>query len=132
MKIGEFVTLLHTTKDTVRHYEELNLLTPAWSNNYREYGEKEISDFGVIIELKEYGLSLKDIQILFDLKRAFHCGDQNFITQVYDKLTAHVNDLRQQEEELHSRRIKLENELTAIRGLIPYSLNSGPDNEGKS
>lgn len=127
MRIGEFVTLMHTTKDTVRHYEELNLLSPAWSNNYREYGEKEISDFNVIVELKEYGLSLKDIQILFDLKHAFHCSDKEFITQVYNKLMAHVDDLKQQEEELHNRRVKLEQELAMIGGLIRSPLDKGSD-----
>ncbi len=41
MKIGEFVTLLQTTKDTVRHYEELNLITPKWNKIIRNLGEKE-------------------------------------------------------------------------------------------
>ncbi|WP_400243253.1 MerR family transcriptional regulator [Niallia sp. JL1B1071] len=118
MKIGEFVTLLNTTKDTVRHYEELNLLTPSWQNNKKEYSEKEILDFQVVKELKEYGFTLKDIQLIFSLKQALGCGDKQLIGQVYQVLTSQLDKLLQEEEELRERRLILENEVKKLKDLI--------------
>ncbi len=114
MRIGKFVELLNTTKDTVRHYEDLNLVTPKWENHHKEYGEKEILNFHVVKELQEYGLSLKDIQIIFNLKEAYQCGDKKLIHQVLEQLTDHVNNLRKEEEEVRRRRIALENKLKEI------------------
>ena len=118
MRIGQFVTLLNTTKDTVPHYEELNLLTPTWKNNYKEYGEKEVLNFEVVKELKDYGLTLKEIQMLFNLKQAFGCGDKQLITQFIENLTDHLEKLRQEEQEIHNRRIMLENEIGNLKELI--------------
>ncbi len=118
LKIGEFVNLLNTTKDTVRHYENLKFITPKWINNNKEYGEKEVMNFQVVKELKEYGLTLKEIQIIFNLKDAYQCGDKELINQVFGQLTSHLNRLRKEEEELSKRRITLENEIEKIRDLI--------------
>lgn len=118
LKIGEFVKLLNTTKDAVRHYENLKFITPRWINNNKEYGEKEVLNFQVVKELKGYGLTLKEIQIIFNFKDAYHCGDKELINQVFGQMTSHLNRLRQEEEELTKRRITLENEVEKLRGLI--------------
>ena len=118
LRIGEFVNLLNTTKDTVRHYENLKFITPKWINKNKEYGEKEVLNFQVVQELKGYGLKLKEIQIIFNLKEAFHCGDKELINQVFGQLTGQLDRLRKQEEEISKRRIMLENELEKIRDLI--------------
>ncbi|MGE7889320.1 MerR family transcriptional regulator [Bacillus cereus] len=118
MRIGEFVTLLHTTKDTVRHYEDLNLIVPTRTNNRKEYSEKEILDFQVIIELKEMGLSLKDIQLLFELKGLLGCGDKKLIDEIVAKLTNHVDSLLLEEENIRNRRIQLQKKLSEIKKLL--------------
>ena len=118
MKIGEFVNLLNTTKDTVRHYENLKFITPKWINNNKEYGEKEVLNFQVVKELKEYGLTLKQIQIIFNLKDANQCGDKELINKVFGQLTSHLNRLRKEEEELSKRKKTLENQIEKIRDLI--------------
>lgn len=110
--------LLHTTKDTVRHYEDLNLIVPDRLNNRKEYREKEILDFQVIIELKEMGLSLKDIQLLFELKNSLGCGDKKLIDEVLDKLTNHIDFLRREEENIRKRRIQLQSKLEEIKKLL--------------
>ncbi|MCH1624849.1 MerR family transcriptional regulator [Ferdinandcohnia quinoae] len=118
MRIGEFITLLNTTKDTIRHYEELNLLTPIRKGNYREYGEKDILDFQVIVELKSMGLSLKDIQLLFELKKALGCGDHMLVKEVYHQLKNHVEKFRQEEEEIYHRRTQLQQEVEKLRAFL--------------
>ncbi|TMU85815.1 MerR family transcriptional regulator [Bacillus sp. BHET2] len=118
MKIGEFVTLLQTTKDTVRHYEELNLITPKWNKHYKEYSEKEVLDFQVVRELKEYGLSLSEIQLIFSLKDAYSCGDKELVNKVFDQLNIHLDTLQKEEAELRRRRIALEKQMEEIRDII--------------
>ncbi|WP_404450668.1 MerR family transcriptional regulator [Virgibacillus necropolis] len=69
-----FIEKVQTTKDTVRHYEELNLLEPSWSNKRRIYGEKDIGDFEAIKEMQALDLSLREIQMMFEVKRSNGCG----------------------------------------------------------
>ncbi|KQL51470.1 6-phosphogluconolactonase [Heyndrickxia shackletonii] len=118
MRIGEFIAYLNTTKDTVRHYEDLQLLTPKWKGSMKDYGEKEIQDYQVIKEFKSLGLSLKEIQLLFKLKHSFGCGDSQFINEVVIQLTNHLEVLRQEEEEIKNRRIQLEKQLDEIKELL--------------
>jgi DNA-binding transcriptional MerR regulator len=41
MQIRDFVALLNTTRETVRHYEDLHLLTPVRRNNRRNTGKRK-------------------------------------------------------------------------------------------
>ncbi|WP_406686636.1 MerR family transcriptional regulator [Rossellomorea vietnamensis] len=118
MKIGEFVSMLNTTKDTVRHYEDLQLITPTWNKHFREYSEKDVLNFQVVRELKEYGLSLNDIQLIFSLKEAHSCGDKELVNKVVEQLSLHLHKLQTEEEELRVRRKTLESEMEQIRSLL--------------
>lgn len=53
---GQFATLCHSTKDTLRH-DELGLLKPqhAGKNGYRYYNAKQFLQFEMIRFLKEKG-----------------------------------------------------------------------------
>lgn len=116
MQIGAFVALLNTTKETVRHYEDLGLLTPARAANGRRlYGEREILNFKVIRELKALGLGLKEIQLLFELKAAYGCGDQRLIQEVTAQLSDHLAALRREEAELRQRIENLEGQLQLLQ-----------------
>ena len=62
-RIGEFARVNGVTKHTLIHYDDIGLLTPAITeeNGYRYYIDKQYSDFSNISQLKELGLSLKEI-----------------------------------------------------------------------
>lgn len=64
---GEFCKLCDTTKDTLFHYEKLNLLKPVKiaDNGYRYYVYDQLDLFLNISLLKGIGLSLKQIQMYF-------------------------------------------------------------------
>lgn len=64
LKNGEFARLCNTTKDTLFHYDRLDLLKPAViaPNGYRYYGVNQIYFFDLIATLKEVGLSLEEIK----------------------------------------------------------------------
>jgi len=60
---GEFARLCKTTKATLFHYDQENLLKPKHvsENGYRRYGVEQFFDFDMITMLKETGSSLKEI-----------------------------------------------------------------------
>lgn len=61
---GEFAKLCKTTKATLFHYDQENLLKPKYvsKNGYRHYGVEQFFDFDMITMLRETGSSLKEIK----------------------------------------------------------------------
>lgn len=61
---GEFAALCKTSKATLFHYDQLDLLKPKHvsANGYRCYGVEQFFDFGMISLLKETGSSLEEIK----------------------------------------------------------------------
>ena len=63
-KSGEFARLCHTTKETLRHYERMGVLSPAVraSNGYRLYSLMQIADFSLVSALRGAGLTLAEVR----------------------------------------------------------------------
>lgn len=61
---GEFMKLTHTTKKTLRYYNEHDILKPAkvTEEGYRLYTDKELAQMQQILLLKYLGFSLSDIR----------------------------------------------------------------------
>lgn len=61
---GQFARLCRTTKDTLRHYEDIGLLTPAFTaeNGYKNYLPDQVMDFMLISSLRDAGCSLADVK----------------------------------------------------------------------
>lgn len=66
--IGEMATLLGITSKTLRHYHKIGLLDDPQrdSNNYRLYTIDQLEAIQRILRLKSFGLSLKQIKIIFE------------------------------------------------------------------
>lgn len=64
LKAGEFARLCRTTKETLRHYEDIGLLAPAAraDNGYKLYSLIQLADFLFISSLRGAGLSLGKIK----------------------------------------------------------------------
>lgn len=114
MRIGEFIALAGTTKDTIRHYEDLGLIESKGADGKRNYTEKHLADYYAIQELKGYGVKLRDIQSIFKLKRDHGCGNTELIKEVGDSLKLQLEALREEEKELHNRIRNLEEVLEQI------------------
>lgn len=69
MRIGEFSKSNHTTIDTVRHYIEMNLITPQKLGSQFDFDNRCQQDFDDVIRLKSLGFSLQAIQTIFIFKR---------------------------------------------------------------
>lgn len=64
MKVGQISSKTGVSRDTVRLYEKLGLLTnvtrPHEYNNYKEYGEENVFRIGMIKEMQRIGLTLRE------------------------------------------------------------------------
>jgi len=67
---GELAQLLNITKYMIRHYEQQQLIQPAFIdvNGYHMYGEAEVYAMSHILLLKELGFSLKEIKNILEKK----------------------------------------------------------------
>ncbi|OOB78285.1 MAG: hypothetical protein BEN19_00840 [Epulopiscium sp. Nuni2H_MBin003] len=61
---GEFATICNTTKETLRHYKNLELFCPRYvdDNGYSYYDVEQFYDFYIISILKKTGTPLKKIK----------------------------------------------------------------------
>ncbi|SRR5579884_3673593 len=67
LKIGEFSRLGQVTIRTLRHYDDLGLLKPAYidpENDYRYYTLEQLPRLNRIVALKDLGLTLEQIATL--------------------------------------------------------------------
>ena len=126
MRIGEFISRMETTKDTVRHYEELNLLQPERIGSRKEYGDREMEDFQVVRELKAMGFCLKDIAGLFEHKRNLGCGNALLLKAVLEKMTVQIQQLKREEEGLRLRRLSLEEEQKQLKLAMAMHKKTSP------
>ena len=72
LSVGEFAKLCSTTKETLRHYKNINLLTPKYTekNGYNYYDVEQYYNFHVISILKMAGVPLKTIKYFHDFNNA--------------------------------------------------------------
>lgn len=78
-RIGDLSRMFGITPRTLRYYEELGLLNPDHrglngNQGHRSYDDKDIIRLKRIQQLKDYGLSLAEIQELFRLAREDRSG----------------------------------------------------------
>ena len=118
MKIGEFIKAVNTTKDTVRHYEDLKLIQPSWKGSVKDYKDKDINDFMAIKEMKDMGLNLKDIQVIFEVKRNFGCGSPSLLSNIKQKLHHQLYALQEEEKEIKKKKLNLQETLKELDQLI--------------
>ena len=70
--IGQFSIMFQMNKKTLRYYDEIGLFKPAFineNNQYRYYGEEQISIMKEIIRLKNIGISLDEIKEIINSKK---------------------------------------------------------------
>jgi DNA-binding transcriptional MerR regulator len=65
--IGELAEEFDTTLRTIRHYEELGLISPARSGQQRVYAERDRVRLRLILRGKRLGFGLDEIAHILDL-----------------------------------------------------------------
>ncbi|QIK51367.1 MerR family transcriptional regulator [Jeotgalibaca porci] len=67
MRMNDVVIRTGLSKDTIRYYEKLGLVSPSRDEYARRYNEKDIERLSHIQKLKHLDYSLKEIQQLVEL-----------------------------------------------------------------
>lgn len=91
--IAEVADEFAITHRTVRHYEELNLISPERRGTARIYHRRERTRLNLILRGKRLGFPLEEIRTIIDL---------------YDEPTGQASQLRYVLDQIHERRERLE------------------------
>ncbi len=104
--IQEIARLAGTTSRTLRHYDDIGLLTPSRiaHNGYRHYDEAALVRLQRILLLRELGLGLPQIGEVLDRERSEASA-----------LEAHLAWLRQEQNRLTRQIASVENTITALK-----------------
>ena len=109
LTISEFASLRGITAETLRHYDRIGLLKPAFtdsSTGYRYYSILQYEQLSTILELRQMGMSLSEIRSFFE-DRNPHSALQ-LLTERKLVLQAEIQKLRQLEEAVSSKISHLE------------------------
>jgi len=99
--IGQIAEEFAITHRTVRHYEELNLISPERRGTARIYRRRERTRLNLILRGKRLGFPLEEIRTIIDL---------------YDEPTGQGSQLRYVLDQIHDRRGHLERRRRDRRG----------------
>ena len=104
MYLKEFIQKENTTRDTVRHYIYLNLLTPARKGRNYWFTENECDIFEAVKEFQDLGFSLqeiKEIKKLHDESCSTEKQRKQNLKLIAEKITtisAKINKLKMQKK----------------------------------
>lgn len=112
LKIGEFSKMAKITVSALRYYDKMGLLQPVFTDedsSYRYYSEEQLADVLRIVELREIGLSIREI-------RAVLRGDDLAPVLEHRKI-----EIEQELSALYGQQKKLEALLREPNGETRYS-----------
>ena len=104
MYLKEFMQKENTTRDTVRHYIYLNLITPARKGRNYWFTENECDIFEAVKEFQDLGFSLqeiKEIKKLHDESCSTEKQRKQNLKLIAEKITtisAKINKLKMQKK----------------------------------
>lgn len=100
--IGEVSKIYHLNSDTIRHYEEIGLISPYRAHNgYRMFSSLDISDLDVIYDLRRLGFSLNEIGKY--LKNRSLESSLAFLNNELEVIREQISSLRRMEKQVYSR-----------------------------
>lgn len=104
LSISEFAKLCGTTKDALRHYYEIGLLSPAKNpeNGYKYYSPSQVASYYYIQSLKATGISLAEIRELMQ-----NPGEKD----IEDVIATSVKDIHEQIKDLKAKANSLDTSL---------------------
>ena len=100
MKISEICSKTGMTKDTIRFYEKLGLLTKVnrRGNGYKDYADTHVEQLNLIKHAKELGFTLEEINQLATLlftKQLTTSEMLHFLTQKEEEIDNKIRKLQQ-------------------------------------
>ena len=116
---GEFARLCGTTKETLRHYNNIGLLKPAkvTENGYQYYSAFQFYDFYFISTFSGTGMNLKELE-----EKLAETDERAFC----DTLRHQLKKIHAEKNELIKKEIHIPREVNSEEKLVKYlcQLNS--------
>ena len=108
LKIKEFAEKSGVSQRTLRHYDQLGLLSPSYraDNGYRYYNKDDFSRLQQINILKTFGFSLKEIQQFIDNHENISSSlkSQSFLlklkSQTYSRIASLMDNIIENQESI--------------------------------
>ncbi|UJP09216.1 MerR family transcriptional regulator [Microbacterium sp. KUDC0406] len=112
--IQEIARLAGTTSRTLRHYDDIGLLTPTRiaSNGYRHYDEAALVRLQRILLLRELGLGLPQVADVLNIDGSLSLSKRQAEASA---LKTHLALLRQEQDRLARQITSVEDTITALR-----------------
>ena len=115
MLIGELSKKTGLSRDTIRFYEKRGLIEVPRKlrreNNYKEYPDSVLNNLLLIIQVKELGFTLNEIDSFFGSWRADDGSCSTLVHVIENKL----NKVQEQMSALHEMQDRLETSLQKCR-----------------
>ncbi len=108
LNITQLARLRNATTETLRHYDRIGLLKPAYvdpDTGYRYYSTEQVEVFDTIMDLRDMGLPLKEIQEFINHRNVEHS---------YEILSRKADELRQEIAEKQKMLLQIEQKTTYI------------------
>lgn len=106
--IGDVCKLFNTTRDTLRHYEDIGLVTPKKdpNNGYRYYEVEDLNSLTDIFFLKKLNLPLSDINKA--IKNSTPSDILDIINEKEKHLEEEMNKIKELQKRLHSMKLNVQ------------------------
>jgi len=111
MRIGDFAKKYDMNVTAVRYYIENALLTPQRKNNQYIFDQSCIDDMDKILEYKECGLTLEEIELLFFLEKTSKFQDETILQIVQDLFEEKIDVFREEQAKIQKSIELLEGQL---------------------
>lgn len=108
MTTGEFAKMVGVTKDTLFHYDDINLFSPeiVGENGYRYYSINQAETLDTILILKDLGMPLKEIREFIKNRNADRFIE--LFTEREQQIDKEIFKLQSMKEWIAQRRQKIE------------------------
>ncbi len=91
--IGQVAKQLSIHEQTIRMYEKLGLIKPVRLHKRRRYNQVDINRITIIIILtQELGLSLKGVELFFNLAANYDIDDDELLDFIIDFNSGHIEE----------------------------------------
>ena len=97
MRIGDFAKKYDMNVTAVRYYIENALLTPQKKNNQYIFDQSCIDDMNKILEYKEFGLTLEEIELMFFLEKTAKFKDETILQIVQDLFEEKIDGFKEEQ-----------------------------------
>lgn len=130
LRIGEFARLAGTSLRTLRFYESIGLLQPAFRSKgrFRYYHATDVHRLRTIQTLQQLGLGLEEIRELLSA-RPDELSHEAFVERVRESLRLQDELLEARIVELQARRDEVERALSKLADCSGCELHPGADND---